>query len=136
MPAEFCGGGSVRITRPDLQPKADPRVKAVFAIAPIGFYFDKAGLAQVQVPVKLWDASEDEVLPIQYNVLHIQALLPHRPALHLVPKAGHYIFLAPCSAAMQKELPQLCTDPPGVDRKQVHEEVNADAVRFFSRNLR
>jgi predicted dienelactone hydrolase len=49
--------------------------------------------------------------------------------------AGHFIFLTPCGAALAKQLPALCVDPPGIDRARIHEVLAVDAIRFFDSTL-
>ena len=114
---------------------ADPRVKAAFAMAPQSIVFDKAGLAHVDRPVFLYYGENDHVLLPSENALHIKPLLPNLDGIVMVPKADHWVFLAPCSEALAREIGELCRDPAGVDRAQVHAQVNADALAFFRRTL-
>jgi hypothetical protein len=53
----------------------------------------------------------------------------------MIPKAGHYVFLSPCSPALAKDAPGICKDPQGVDRVAVHREINARALAFFRKSL-
>jgi predicted dienelactone hydrolase len=55
--------------------------------------------------------------------------------IRMIPKAGHYVFLSPCSPQLARDAPDICTDPPGVDRAAVHEEINAAALAFFRKTL-
>lgn len=128
---EICGS-ALRIEHPHLKAKADPRVKAVFAMAPLGVFFDKAGLASVKVPVFLYAAENDQVLLVDENAAHVRDCLPRPPEYRSIPKAGHYIFLAP-TPALEKALPDLFTDPPGVDRGAIHAQIDKDALSFFTR---
>ena len=113
----------------------DPRVKAAFVMAPFSSVFDAAGLAHIDRPVFLYYAQDDQVLLPRYNALHIAPLIKTLVAIRMVPKAGHYVFLAPCSRELAAEAPELCRDPPGVDRTAVHERVNAAALAFFRNEL-
>ncbi|WP_164018893.1 alpha/beta hydrolase family protein [Pyxidicoccus trucidator] len=134
--AVLCGMlPKVRATRPDLQATAEPRVRAVFSMAPVGVFFDKARLKDVKVPVRLYAAAKDEVLPVADHAGHVRASLPTPPEYTLVPRAGHYVFLAPCTPESKDEAQELCMDPPGVDRVKLHRELATDAVRFFTRTL-
>jgi predicted dienelactone hydrolase len=114
---------------------ADPRVKAAFAMAPQSIVFDKAGLARVERPVFLYYGEHDRVLLPSENALRIQPLVPGLDGIAMVPKADHWVFLAPCSEALAREVGELCRDPAGVDRAQVHARVNADALAFFRKTL-
>lgn len=125
----------VRVTRPDLKGTAEPRVRAIFSMAPVGVFFDKTALKDVKVPVRLYAAAKDAVLPVADHAANVRASLPTAPEYTLVPRAGHYVFLAPCIPELKAKEPELCVDPPGVDREKLHRELAADAVRFFTRTL-
>lgn len=114
---------------------ADPRIKAAFVMAPQSLVFDQAGLAPIDRPVFLYYGQHDEVLHPKYNALHIAPLIHTLAGLEMIPKAGHYVFLAPCSPALAKSAPAICRDPAGVDRAKVHARINADALAFFSQTL-
>ncbi|CAN7580575.1 prolyl oligopeptidase family serine peptidase [Phenylobacterium sp. LjRoot225] len=114
----------------------DPRIKAVVAAAPaLGYAFGRKGLAQVRQPVQLWRAADDQVLPHPYYAEAVRLALPAPPEFHLVAGAGHYDFLAPCSAELAKHYPQICTSAPGFDRAGFHAAFNRDLVDFFRRTL-
>lgn len=114
---------------------ADPRVKAAFVMAPLALVFDAEGAGAVDRPVDLWYAANDHVLPPAENARHLQPLLPTLVRATVVPKADHWVFLAPCSPALAKEASAICTDPSGVDRAQVHARIDADALAFFRHAL-
>jgi predicted dienelactone hydrolase len=114
---------------------ADPRVKAAFVMAPLGLIFDRQGMASVDRPVFLYYGQNDHVLLPQENVLHIQPMLQNLDGIRMVPKADHWVFLAPCSAQLTHDVGAICRDPAGVDRVRVHKQINADALAFFRRTL-
>lgn len=115
-------------------PMADPRIKAIVVAAPaIGFTFDRAGLAAVRIPVQLWRADDDRILPAPFHADVARDALPNRPEFHPVPGAGHFDFLAPC--ADPASMPQLCRSAPGFDRRRFHERFDRAVVRFFLNKL-
>lgn len=114
---------------------AVPRVKAAFVMAPLSLVFDRAGLSRVDRPVFLYYGQNDQVLLPQENALHIAPLLKTLAGVKMISKAGHYVFLAPCSQQLTRNAPDICTDPSGVDRAAVHRSVNADALAFFRKTL-
>ncbi|MBI3497781.1 MAG: hypothetical protein HY058_10810 [Proteobacteria bacterium] len=123
--------------RPDLALIADPRVKAAIVMAPaLGFVFDAAGLASIKVPLRIYQAQADEVLPGQWNAERLGRLMPNAPEYQVLPGAGHFVFIAPCSEEMARRAPAICTDPPGIDRAAIHARLNAEIVDFFQRTLR
>jgi predicted dienelactone hydrolase len=113
----------------------DPRVKAAFAMAPLSLVFDKAGLSNVTRPVVLYYGQNDQVLLPQENVLHIAPLIKPLAGIEMIPEAGHYVFLSPCSPQLTKSAPDICKDPPGVDRVTAHRSINANALAFFRKTL-
>ena len=122
--------------KPGLDVVADPRVRAIFVMAPaLGYVFDRHALSKVQIPVKLYRPSADELLPHPWDAERIAGMLPRQPEYDLVERAGHFVFLAPCSAALAALAPPICTDPPGVDRIAVHQRLNAEMIAFFRRTL-
>jgi predicted dienelactone hydrolase len=122
--------------KPDLKFVSDPRVQAIFVMAPaLGYVFDKAGLANLQVPVRLYRPAADEVLRHPWNAERIARMLPRPPEYQIIDRAGHYVFIAPCTAALAALVPHICKDAPGVDRAAIHRRVNAEMVDFFRRTL-
>lgn len=108
----------------------DPRIKAIVVAAPaIGFTFDRTGLEEVRIPVQLWRADDDQILPAPSSADAVRFALPNKPEFHAVPVAGHFDFLAPCSDPAT--MPQLCSSTPGFDRTKFHARFNAEVVRFF-----
>jgi predicted dienelactone hydrolase len=57
------------------------------------------------------------------------------PETHIVPLAGHFAFLAPCSDALARRVPEICRDPPGFDRAAFHQEFNRAVADFFRQRL-
>jgi predicted dienelactone hydrolase len=115
----------------------DPRLRAVAVAAPaLGFTFDRAGLARIAVPVQLWRAERDQVLPHPFYVEPVRSSLPAVPDYRVVSNAGHFDFLSPCSQEAASLRPHLCTSAPGFDRTAFHKRLNAELVRFFRLHLR
>ncbi len=116
---------------------ADPRIKAAVVMAPaLGFTFAPDGLQTVKVPVQLWGADDDVVLPLLRFTEAVRRAMPTAPEYHVVKLAGHYDFLAPCSDAMAEIAPVVCTSKPGFDRAAFHGNFNDAVVGFFNKNLR
>jgi predicted dienelactone hydrolase len=114
----------------------DPRIRAAVIAAPaMGFTFAPAGLAQVKVPVQLWRAEEDSVLPHPLYAEAVRGLLPRKPDYRVVAGADHYDFLAPCGPGLAKAAPVICGGK-GFDRAAFHAGFNADVVAFFKKTLR
>lgn len=118
-------------------PRPAPKhpLKAIVVAAPaLGFAF-AGGLDSVRIPVQLWRADADEVLPAPYYADAVLRALPIPPEFHAVPAAGHFDFLTPCSAELQKIARPICRSAPGFDRAAFQASFNAQVVEFFVREL-
>ena len=114
----------------------DPRIKAAVVAAPaLGFTFGRSGLAGIHVPVQLWRAEDDHILPQPFYAQAVRDDLPAAPDYHVVGKADHMDFLPPCSAQKTKIVPMICTSPPGFDRPAFHAMFDAAVVKFFRAHL-
>jgi predicted dienelactone hydrolase len=118
-------------------PAADPRIKAAVVAAPaLGFTFSPDGLKNVKVPVQLWRADNDVLVPHPRYAEAVRLALPEAPDYHVVPNAGHYDFLVPCSNALASIAPAICTSAVGFDRAAFHASFNAAAVSFLNKTLK
>jgi predicted dienelactone hydrolase len=113
----------------------DPRIKAVFAIAPaLGEAFEANSFADVDIPVALAAGVNDTTAPPATNVQRIAGFLP-QASLLMLPGASHYTFIDECLPAGVERLPNLCKDGPGVNREAVHEATAARVLTFFDAAL-
>jgi len=114
----------------------DPRVRAVFAIAPaLGPAFPATGLKKIAIPVQIVAGVADDNVPVASSARYFAANIPESKLVLLEGGVKHYQFLAACTDAGRKNLPQLCADEPGVDREAIHEKVAAVAIDFFAKSL-
>ena len=117
-------------------PAADRRFgAAVLADLEFGRAFTLDGLKDVKMPIQLW-ASErggDGVLPEDNDA--VDENLPEKPDYRIVPNAGHFAFIVPCSADAAKALPEICVDAGTFDRVAFHKEFNAAVVAFLRKHL-
>ncbi len=120
-------------------PAADARIKAAVVAAPaLGFTFSPDGLKTVKVPVQLWRADQDELLPHPRYAEAVRLALPEAPEgldYRVVANAGHFDFLAPCSAALASIAPAICASEVGFDRLTFHASFNAAAIGFLKKAL-
>ena len=114
----------------------DVRIKAAVVAAPaLGFTFSPDGLKNVKVPVQLWRAENDVILPHPRYAEAVRLALPQVPENHVVANAGHFDFLAPCSSAMAAIAPAICISAKEFDRAAFHARFNAEVVTFFGKTL-
>jgi predicted dienelactone hydrolase len=114
----------------------DPRIRAAIVAAPaLGYSFGKAGLAGVHIPIQLWRAEDDHILPQPFYAQAVADDLPAKPDYHVVKGADHLDFLVPCSDALAKVAPIICTSPAGFDRVAFHAGFDRAVVKFFTSEL-
>jgi predicted dienelactone hydrolase len=114
----------------------DRRVKAAVVAAPaISYLFGPGSLSAVRIPIQLWRASNDEQVPDAWNTALIRRELLRPAEDHIVGRAGHYAFLPPCSEALARQAPQICSDDANFDRAKFHRDFNREVVAFFKTTL-
>ncbi len=117
-------------------PMHEQRIRAAVIVAPaLGFTFDAAALSKVEMPVQLWRAEDDEILPHPWYAEHVRLALPRNSDYHVVPRAGHFDFLAPCTAKLAAMAPRICASLQGFDRSAFHRRFNAEVVKHFKKFL-
>lgn len=112
----------------------DARIRAVFAVAPVGTWLTEQSLRTVAVPVRVVVGTRDTTTPTANNASRIAQLIPGA-ALSAIEGAGHYTFLAECEPQGLRLRPDLCHDAADVQRAIVHRRVAAAAVTFFAEIL-
>ena len=114
----------------------EPRIKAFVLADPLSFFADKRTLEAVKAPIQLWSSALGGQGVTPQNVAAISQGLPARPEFHRVSNSTHMSFISPCTRAFAKTNPPLvCTDPPGFDRTEFHENFNTEVLTFFCKNL-
>jgi predicted dienelactone hydrolase len=137
--ALIAGHSGTAPPQPGLVPGTlrDTRIKAAVVAAPaLGFTFAPNGLADVTLPVQLWRADDDQVLPAPWYADAVRQALPGTPDFQTIPGAGHFDFLAPCSDALAAAAKVICTSAPGFDRADFHRRLNGTVVAFFKETLK
>lgn len=94
---------------------ADPRIRAVVALAPVGAVFDEASLAAIRVPVAVHVPALDRWLVPRFHGARVAAATPGA-VLETVPNAWHFAFLDTPSMPIPSPDGDLRDDPPGFDR--------------------
>jgi predicted dienelactone hydrolase len=113
----------------------DSRVKAVFAMAPaLGPGMTPGSLANIDIPVEIVVAADDELVIPDHNAYHYSR---HTPAaeLKIVPKGGHFVFVE-CGFMMSivdffLDDIDMCGREIDVDRVLVQAEVAEQAIEFL-----
>ncbi|HYC62647.1 MAG TPA: prolyl oligopeptidase family serine peptidase [Thermoanaerobaculia bacterium] len=114
----------------------DPRIKAVFAIAPaLGGGFGARALRDVRVPVHIVVGAADDITPPGTNAWRYASLIRNAQLTTLAGQVSHYTFLHECTPRGREVIP-ICRDGETVDRASVHRTVAELALRFFDPLLR
>lgn len=115
------------------EPVAPLPLKAIVLMDPYAVLFQRPELAGVSVPVLIFRPA-DSALPAGANAIGLAAALPRSPQLQTIP-GGHFVFTDICSPSLKASSPEVCEDPPGVDRAAVHAALQAQIIGFFTKNL-
>lgn len=126
--------GKIQVDQPELQPAADTRIRAFVLLSPLSVIFSPEEIRRVNTPILVAVGNNDEELSPEANALSLSRELPNG-SLKLIPNAGHFTFLAPCSQNLSAAAPALCVDREGFDRVAFHEALNGEIVNYFSRKL-
>jgi predicted dienelactone hydrolase len=105
-----------------------PGVQAVYVMAPaLVQSFDPDSLRQMHVPVEVILGDSDHVAPPATNGGVAAAIIPGAH-IEILPRVGHYDFLAECTPAGDKEVP-VC--PTAAPRAQTHKAALDGALALF-----
>jgi predicted dienelactone hydrolase len=114
----------------------DPRVHAIFAIAPaIGPAFDPGSLAKISIPTQIVAGAVDTTVPLETSAKFFAAHIPGAQ-LTIFQSVGHYTSLATCGELGRRSRPELCLDQAGILRDEIHTQTANLAYHFFETNLK
>ena len=114
---------------------SDTRIRAAFVMAPMALVFDAKSMHDVKLPVYVHYATADRVLEPALNAANLIEWIPNLAGQTAVADADHWVYLAPCSNILAQAVPEICTDPPEVDRAALHRQIAQQALAFFSAHL-
>lgn len=119
----------------DAYPVDDPRVRAVYAIAPAFLsLMEEEDFSLLDVPTRIVLAQNDQQILLSGTMSAIRDGMPGATAV-TIADAGHYSFLAPCTLRGKVFAGVLCREPNNIDREQLHRRIGLDAARFFDTSL-
>lgn len=110
---------------------ADPRIRAVVALAPMAVVFTPESLAAITVPVRLVVAERDGVLAGPYHGGHVAANLS-AAQFSTVSGAGHFAFMAQPGYSLPSDAGDAAANPPGFDRVAYHAVLEDQVAQFFA----
>jgi predicted dienelactone hydrolase len=114
----------------------DPRVRAVFAMAPaVAEWFSPESLSRISIPIEIVAGASDPVAPPAINARYLAAHIPHARLTIYPGGVAHYTFLDTCTEGGKKQSPDFCVDRPGVNRDAIHAQAALQGVSFFDKHL-
>lgn len=117
--------------------QADPRVRAVIAMAPLGVLFSASSLAAITVPVAIHTGEKDTFLVPRFHAQWVkQNLRGANATLQTVPNAGHYAFMNTPTMDLPSPDGSVAGNPQGFDRAAFLDRFAQESVAFFDKNLR
>lgn len=115
---------------------ADPRIKAVAAVAPAyGMLFSKESLKYFYPPLLLLSAEKDSVNRAPWHADALRGLFATVPQFFTLKNADASSLMAPCPPGFEKDLPELCTSVSPDLRASIHAELEALLGNFFLTTL-
>lgn len=119
----------------DESPVSDPRIRAVYAIAPAFLsLMTEDDFALLDTPTRIVLAQNDEQILLSETLDALRLGAPDVTTI-TIPNAGHYAFLATCTFRGKIFLSALCRDSSKIDRQHLHALVGDDATMFFGASL-
>jgi predicted dienelactone hydrolase len=114
----------------------DQRIRCAFAIAPVlGEAFTPAGLAPIEIPVRIVVGEADTLAPATTNAARFASLTKQAELTILDGRVAHYTFLGEGTEMGRHVAPDLCLDAPGIDRAAIHQKVGELAIQFFAHSF-
>jgi len=108
-------------------------LKAIALLDPYAVLFQRPELTAVTTPILIFRPDHSE-LPGEANAFALPSELPNRPDFQVIP-GGHFVFTDVCPDSLRATAPEVCADPPNVDREAVHREVEKRLADFFHKHL-
>jgi len=135
----FCSTGNARLSVtndaaavPVIPPLTDTRVRAVVALAPMGALFTAASLAQIRIPVAVYEAQQDRFLVPRFHAEWVAVNVPG-VEMHRVPNAWHFAFMDTPSMSIPSEDGDIAANPPGFDRRVFLGQLQRELPAFFDK---
>ncbi|WP_349531221.1 hydrolase [Bradyrhizobium sp. NAS80.1] len=107
-------GSCAQLHRGEAPPNApqDARIRAAVIVDPPSTTLTRENLAAIKIPFQFWRSQfGGPGVGDGSGTARVADGLPGKPEVHVVP-AGHFAFLAPCSAELAAAIPRICTDVP------------------------
>jgi predicted dienelactone hydrolase len=118
-----------------IPPLADPRVRAVVALSPLGVPFSAESLAKVRIPTAIYVSEQDRFLVPRFHTQWIASNMPGAE-LHTVPNAWHFAFMDMPGMSLPSPDGDVAANPPGFDRPAFLQQLQRELPAFFDKAWR
>ena len=116
--------------------QADPRVRAVMALAPMGVAFSPSSLASITVPVAIYAGEKDTFLVPRFHASWVmQNMNGTHTTLQLVPNAGHYAFMDTPTINLPSPNGNMTANPTNFNQTTFLNHMTQESIIFFDKNL-
>jgi predicted dienelactone hydrolase len=119
---------------PTLDSAADPRVRAIAAMAPVGVMFTPESLQSISAPALIYAAEKDRWLPPRFRAAWIAQNMPGA-IFRIIPNAWHFAFMDKVSFPIPTLDGDANADPPGFNRAALLNQLDQEIPDFFDRTL-
>jgi predicted dienelactone hydrolase len=113
----------------------DQRISAAVIAAPLAQVFSDGELSDITIPVQLWRAELDQLLPFPNHAEKVHQARETGSAYTVVENAGHFAFLPPCTGVQREAAEFICKDDPAFDRAKFHVTFNQAVIAFFRQHF-
>jgi predicted dienelactone hydrolase len=111
---------------------ADPRIKAVAAVAPgYGMLFSQNSFHWLYPPLLLIGAEKDNIHPPELHTDILASLLGDKARHATLKNADAASLMASCPKALADELPELCRSVAPAERSAIHQRLHDLLSDFF-----
>ena len=111
----------------------DERIEAIVMLDPaLGPAATVESMREVDVPVLIIAAQENDFLPFAAHAEHYAAYIPNAKLVALDNGEGHFVFLDECGHAVEVQGLSLCRDRTGVDRRKTQSTMLETILGFIT----
>ena len=117
-------------------PVVDRRVRAIVLLDPaVGPAIDLRPVASAKLPALVVGSIDNDFLPFASHAGRYAVLLPQSEVVRLASGEGHFVYIDECALPIEAMGVPLCSDRPGVVRRDVHARLAARILEFLQRGL-
>ena len=134
----LAGGQPWSKEREQVSVNYDDRVKNVVLMAPaLAYFIPDNALSKVNVPILLLTGEKDHITPIKYTKEILEQGIQNQEQVTYksIKNAGHFSFISPFPASMNRPGFFPASDPEGFDRTQFHTYLPSLIFDFLNKNM-